>query len=227
MYQFCDSIVETKWFNMKVDYPKEWDELPKKERKKKIRELKKQTKKKKETFSKVKNIAIVLVVGGAIVFGYKLLTTKSPEEVAFEEEVEEVSLEGRVEESEIEGREHVSADDEVSYDTNPPTSGGHLAEAEGWGVYGEEIDDKAAVHSLEHGGIWISYKDISEEEISVLEEIARENSQSVIVSPRSENDDKIAVVSWGKMMRMETPDKALIQKYIDTYKNQSPERLAR
>jgi len=29
------------------------------------------------------------------------------------------------------------------------------------------------------------------------------------------------------MMKLESVDKVLIQKYIDTYKNQSPEKLAR
>jgi len=83
------------------------------------------------------------------------------------------------------------------------------------------------VHNLEHGGIWISYKDISEEDISILKEISKQNSQSTVVSPRSGNDNKIVIASWGKMMRLDSVDKALIQKYIDTYKNQSPEKLAR
>ena len=68
---------------------------------------------------------------------------------------------------------------------------------------------------------------MSDEEKAILAEIGRENSQSVIVSPRSANDVKIAVVSWGRTMKLESVDKALIQKYIDTYKNQSPEKLAR
>ena len=96
-----------------------------------------------------------------------------------------------------------------------------------WGVYDKEIADGAAVHGLEHGGIWISYKDISADEKKILEDIGRKNSGSVIVSPRAANDAKIAIASWGRMMKLETADTALIQKYIDTYKNQSPEKLSR
>lgn len=222
---------------MKIDYPKEWDELPKRERKRKIRELKKQEQKKLELFKRAKNISIVVVLFVVIVGGYRLLTQKSPEDAAFDQEVEQITLEGKVEEFPIEGQEHVSPGASVEYKTNPPTSGGHLAQAENWGVYDEEIDDKAAVHGLEHGGIWITYKqssdgqdsseELSDEEKAVLEEIGKENPLSVIVSPRNRNDVKIAVVSWGKMMKLEKVDKALIQKYIDTYKNQSPEKLAR
>lgn len=80
---------------------------------------------------------------------------------------------------------------------------------------------------LEHGGIWISYKEIDDETKKILEEIGKSNPQSVIVSPRPANENRIAIVSWGKMMKLDLVDKALIQKYIDTYKNQSPEKLAR
>jgi len=210
-----------------VDYPEEWNELPKRERKQKIRELKKQDEKKDEFSKKVKSVGIAFVVIVVLVGGYKLVTQKSPEEVAFQEEVKEVSLQDKVEEFEIEGAEHVAPETEVEYKTNPPTSGSHYGTPTDWGVYSEEISDEATVHSLEHGGTWISYKDISDEEKQILEEIGRSNPQSVVVSPRAANDNKVAVVSWGRMMKLEAADRALIQKYIDTYKNQSPEKLAR
>ena len=47
------------------------------------------------------------------------------------------------------------------------------------GVNEKEVEDKAAVHGLEHGGIWISYKDVDEETIRILGEIGKENSGSV------------------------------------------------
>lgn len=220
-----------------MDYPKEWDELPKRERKKKIRELKRRAEKKKETSKKIRNAFVVIVLVVIVVVGYRFLTKRSPEEIAFEQEVNEVSLEGIVEEFSIEGRSHVAPVTKVDYKTNPPSSGNHYDTPADWGIYEKELDDEAVVHSLEHGGIWISYKrslqeqgsykDISEETIQELKQIGKENPGSVIVSPRPQNSNKIAVVSWGRMMKLESVDKALIQKYIETYKNQSPEKLAR
>lgn len=209
-----------------IDYPSQWDELPKRERKKKIRELKKKKQKRAKLFKKLKNIGIIVVVIAASIGIYKLTTKESPEEAAFKKEVQEATLDGRVETSEIEGREHVTQKG-VEYKTNPPTSGAHFGQPTDWGVYSKELVDESVVHSLEHGGIWISYKDISDEEKTILEEIGKENPQSVIVSPRSANDANIAVVSWGKLMKLEKADKALIQKYINTHINQSPEQLAR
>ncbi|PIR61956.1 MAG: hypothetical protein COU66_01010 [Candidatus Pacebacteria bacterium CG10_big_fil_rev_8_21_14_0_10_44_11] len=210
-----------------MELPEEWNELPKHERKKKFKELRQEQEQRSDLIEKVRNLGLLIVILVVVVFGFIQLTKKSPEQVEFEQQVKAVSLEGKVEEFPIEGRDHVSAGTSVEYQTNPPTSGAHLGEAEDWGVYGKEIDDKAGVHGLEHGGIWISYNEIAEEEKKMLEDIGKSNFQSVIVSPRSANEDKIVVVSWGRMMKLEVADKALIQKYIDTYKNQAPEKLAK
>jgi len=210
-----------------MEFPEEWNELPKHERKKKLKELRQKQEYKTDLVKKVRNWVIVIVVLVVGIVGFTQLIKKTPEQIQFEQEVKTVSLEGKVEEFEIEGRDHVPAGTSVEYQTNPPTSGDHLAQAENWGVYDMEIDDKAGVHSMEHGGIWISYKDISEEDITILKEIGKQNSQSMVVSPRSTNDNNVVIASWGKMMKLEAVDKVLIQKYIDTYKNQSPEKLAR
>lgn len=203
---------------LKIDYPEEWNDLPKHERKKKLKELWREHGRKSGLVKKVRNWGVLIVVLVVGVVGF----TIQPER-----EIETVSLDGKVEEFTIEGKNHVPPGTKVEYRTNPPTSGDHYANPAGWGVYGKEVVDENAVHSLEHGGIWIAYKDIDDTEKKILEEIGKANSQSVIVSPRSANDVKIAIVSWGKLMKLEEVDKAVIQKYIGTYKNQSPERLAR
>lgn len=210
-----------------MDYPKEWDELPKRERKQKIKEMRRGQAEKRAKLFKVLKIGGVVAVIVAAVTAYYFFNQKTPEEAAFEQEVEEVSLEERVEDFEIEGRGHVAPGTKVVYQTNPPTSGDHYASPANWGVYESALTDEAVVHSLEHGGIWISYTDISDEERSVLEEIWEENSQSVIVSPRVANEARVVVASWGKMMVLEEVDRAVIQKYINRYKNNSPEKLAR
>lgn len=127
----------------------------------------------------------------------------------------------------IMGRNHIRVGDEHEpYNSNPPTSGPH-AEAKLWGFNDGEIPDENAIHNLEHGGIWISYKDLTEEEIDKLREIARTNSRSVIVSRREKNDSRIAVASWGRLMKLDTVDEVKINKFIRQNKNKSPERLAR
>ena len=210
-----------------MDYPEEWNELPEHERKKKLSELRREREQKAGAVKRMRNRGLIITALVLVTVGFIRLTQKSPEQIAFEQQVKAASLEGRVEEFPIEGRDHVPAGTDVEYQTNPPSSGAHLGQAENRGIYDKEIDDKAGVHNLEHGGIWISYKDISEEDIAILKEISKQNSQSTVVSLRSGNDDKIVIASWGKLMRFQSVDKAMIQKYIDSYKNQAPEKLAR
>ena len=56
-----------------------------------------------------------------------------------------------------EGRDHVEISTEVSYKTNPPTSGKHYSDWIRAGIYDEPKDDRNLVHSLEHGYVIISY----------------------------------------------------------------------
>ena len=60
-----------------------------------------------------------------------------------------------------------------TYDSNPPTSGAHNPRPANWGIYGAVLPDDTVVHNLEHGGIWISYRDKDPETIRQLEDIAR------------------------------------------------------
>lgn len=124
------------------------------------------------------------------------------------------------------GEEHISLEDpHVPYNSNPPTSGPHAGPAP-WGFSAEEIPDENAIHNLEHGGIWISYKNLDDDSIALLGEISRRNGSSVIVSPREANDTTVAVASWGRLMKLDSVDEERINKFIRRNKNKSPEPLA-
>ena len=112
------------------------------------------------------------------------------------------------------GAEHISEFGNFEYNSNPPTSGPHYAQAPSWGFYSEAIDDESALHAVEHGGIWISYRDLSEPEIELLKDFAETNNQSVIITPRALNDAAISVVSWTKLVNFESVDVDALQKFL-------------
>ena len=56
------------------------------------------------------------------------------------------------------GREHIEIGKEVTYNSNPPTSGSHYVDWVRAGVYTELKDDRNLVHSLEHGYVVMSYR---------------------------------------------------------------------
>jgi len=131
-------------------------------------------------------------------------------------------------ESAIQGRQHIAIGAaHPSYNSNPPTSGWHYAGPASWGMYQTELPDEQIIHNLEHGGIWISYKDLDTDTTAKLEDLARRFPNSVIITPRVSNDSKIALASWGRLEKLEIFDEAEILAFIKTNKNKSPEPIAR
>ncbi|MBI2355878.1 MAG: DUF3105 domain-containing protein [Candidatus Doudnabacteria bacterium] len=113
------------------------------------------------------------------------------------------------------------------YNSNPPTSGPHYAEPANWGVYQQVLPDEQVIHNLEHGGIWISYKDIDSQTKDELETIGRQYYGAVVVSPRPHDDAKISLASWGRLEKLDSFNRDEIINFIKANKNKSPEKLAR
>ncbi|MDP3729138.1 MAG: DUF3105 domain-containing protein [bacterium] len=126
------------------------------------------------------------------------------------------------------GQEHIEVGaTHPAYNSNPPTSGWHYAKPADWGVYQEELPDEQLIHNLEHGGIWIAYKDVDQKTKSDLEVIGKKYPGSVIVTPRSGNDAKIVLASWGRLETLESFNETRIVDFIKANRNKSPEPLAR
>ena len=129
-----------------------------------------------------------------------------------------------------EGRDHVSESTKVVYKSNPPTSGNHWPEPLQDGVYDKEKPDEAAVHSLEHGRIWISYKpSIPEQTKEALRKLLKGRAP-IIVTPRSANETDIALVAWTRLDAFNlNPDGSFDEKrildFIQRYKNKGPELI--
>ncbi|MDO8470863.1 MAG: DUF3105 domain-containing protein [bacterium] len=130
----------------------------------------------------------------------------------------------------FEGQTHVSEGTPVEYRSNPPTSGNHWPDPLKDGLYDVQKPDEAAVHSLEHGRIWISYKpSISAPAIQALNELLS-GQQAVIFTPREKNDTDIALAAW---MRLDTfnlspegsVDTERILTFIKNYRGKGPENI--
>ncbi len=112
------------------------------------------------------------------------------------------------------------------YNSNTPTSGPHYVRPAEWGVYQEALPDEQLVHNLEHGGIWISYRDVGENTKIQLEALAKRYPRSVVLIPRAENDASIVLASWGRLEKLETFDEERIRNFIRRNVNKSPEPIA-
>lgn len=128
------------------------------------------------------------------------------------------------------GQEH------VSYTSNPPTSGPHYSGTttqNGIGpveckTYNQEIEDEAIIHNLEHGVVWVSYKDASDKDLAGKLSAITEDFTKVVLSPRSANDSKIALASWTRLLKLDSFDEQKIRDFIKLYRSSkaAPEPLA-
>lgn len=123
------------------------------------------------------------------------------------------------------GREHIPAGrPHPAYNSNPPTSGWHYPAPAPWGFYPNEIPDEVLVHNLEHGGIWISYKNPDDTEVvDKLTALVRQFPKKVIVTLRKKNDSRIAVAAWARLLKLEQYDEKQIRDFIRAFRNKGPE----
>ena len=111
----------------------------------------------------------------------------------------------------------------------PPVGGPHLQVWLNSGVFSAPVSDGNAVHSLEHGMVWISYNPdlVSDTDLEGLRELAEDFDNDVVLSPRPDNAMAIAAVSWGRLLELDALDDELLRDFVTTNRNRSPEPGAR
>jgi hypothetical protein len=123
------------------------------------------------------------------------------------------------------GRTHIpDGASHIPYDSNPPSSGPHYQSPAPWGIYDQIVPDEIAVHNLEHGGIWITYKDATNTSlINQLKDIAGRYDDHILMSPRPDDETPIAIAAWGRVLELDTVDVGQIYNFIIRYRLHGPE----
>jgi Protein of unknown function (DUF3105) len=112
--------------------------------------------------------------------------------------------------------QHTQAD--VDYEQNPPVGGEHNPVWQNCGYYSEPISDENAVHSLEHGAVWITYSpDLPPDEVELLRDIA-EGQTFVLVSPREGLPSPVVASAWGKQLALESAEDSDLERFIGAYR---------
>lgn len=123
------------------------------------------------------------------------------------------------------GRPHVlPGQPHPPYNSNPPTSGWHYTATAQWGFYDRVLPDELVVHNLEHGEVWITYREETDAEvIAALAALAREFPQMLVITLRRKNDSRIAVAAWTRLMKLDRYDRAAIVSFYRRFTNIGPE----
>ena len=113
----------------------------------------------------------------------------------------------------------------VEYEQSPPAGGELNPIWQNEGFYEEPVRNETAVHTLEHGALWITYQpDLPQEQKDALRELV-EAQTCVLASPYEGLDAPVVASAWGKQLRLESADASDLQSFIQSYRQgpQTPE----
>lgn len=113
-------------------------------------------------------------------------------------------------------RAHVTGP--IEYDRMPPLGGDHNPRWLACDVYDESVPVEFAVHSLEHGAVWLAYDpDLPAGDVEPLERLAATNQEYVLVSPESGLDSRVVAVAWGRMIEASSTDDPRLEQFVEAF----------
>ncbi len=157
-------------------------------------------------------IGVVLI--GLIVFAVIRITNN----------VEE--LEGVTAVASAQSNQH-DPDLQIPFGGLPPTGGPHNPTWQNCGIYDTPVAGEYAVHSMEHGAVWLTYNpDLPADQIAQLQEIAR-GDVYLLLAPYPDQSENIVLTVWDRQLTVDASDDSRIEQFIDTYRRQrGPEPAA-
>lgn len=111
--------------------------------------------------------------------------------------------------------EHVEGT--VDYEQNPPAGGPHNAVWLNCGIYDQPVPNENAVHSLEHGAVWVTYDadEVTGEELDTLK--SQLPSSYVVLSPYDGLDSPIVLSSWNHQLKLDSAADERIGEFFEEY----------
>ncbi|MFE2034039.1 DUF3105 domain-containing protein [Streptomyces scopuliridis] len=115
------------------------------------------------------------------------------------------------------GRNHVT--EAVTYPMTPPVGGDHhqvWMNCQG-DVYKEAVPDVNAVHSLEHGAVWVTYNDkASDADVKALGEKVEKTPYS-LMSPVKDQAGALMLSAWGKQVTVDSASDPRVDQFFTKY----------
>ncbi|TQS40873.1 DUF3105 domain-containing protein [Cryptosporangium phraense] len=115
-------------------------------------------------------------------------------------------------------RNHVTGT--VKYQTSPPVGGNHNGTWENCNgdVYAKQIPNEHAVHSLEHGAVWVTYN--PNLPAAQVEELAKKvkGKDYMLMSPYPGLDKPISLQAWGFQLKVDNASDKRIDQFINQFR---------
>ena len=110
-----------------------------------------------------------------------------------------------------------NVDGRVTYEQDPPTHGDHAPYWQNCGFYSSPVENEAAVHSLDHGAVWITYRpDLPSDQVDILRGLARE--EYVLVSPYPNLYAPVVATAWRNQLALTGADDPRLRQFVDQFR---------
>ena len=115
------------------------------------------------------------------------------------------------------GNEHTT--DPVTYTETPPAGGPHDPVWLDCGVYTQQVRNENAVHALEHGTVWITYRPgTSAADVQSLETaLGQVKDKKTILSPYPGLPSPVVVTVWNAQLGLTGAGDPRLQDFLDFY----------
>jgi hypothetical protein len=105
----------------------------------------------------------------------------------------------------------------------PPVGGVHDPIWQNCGIYSDPVENGPAVHSMEHGAVWITYHpELPRVDVTFLEEMVRGTSY-MLLSPYPDLKSNVVATAWGVQLESDSVSDERIQQFVDRYRGGGPE----
>jgi len=105
----------------------------------------------------------------------------------------------------------------VTYKENPPVGGEHNPVWLNCGVYDKPVPNENAVHALEHGAVWVTYKpDLAKADVDKLKDVLP--STYALLSPYDGLPSPVVASTWGHQIQLTGADDPRLEEFIKEYR---------
>jgi len=99
----------------------------------------------------------------------------------------------------------------------PPTGGSHDPVVQNCGVYTEPVATAKAVHSLEHGAVWITYQsELDPQQVGALAKLASTRDYTLL-SPMSSLGSPVVLTAWGVQLEVDDASDPRVEPFLVKY----------
>jgi hypothetical protein len=120
-------------------------------------------------------------------------------------------------------RHHVEGP--VHYAQNPPVGGNHNPVWQNCGFYPKPLQNVHAVHSMEHGSVWITYRpELPKDQVEKIKKLV-EGQTYLLASPYPNLPAPVVASAWGEQLELGSANDPRLEQFVKAFREgpQTPE----